>query len=377
MNDLDELVPDFLVPGQRPAPPCRTEVSSAPAFLDEDWDVETPPVEPMFVSVLNGLPLLYAGESHMLYGEGGSGKSWFAYHAAAEVAASGAVVVLIDYESNRRTVRERLKALGVTREVAGRIAHWKTSANLMSGREGRTALDAWLAQHRPALIVLDSVAKSMAASSLSENDPGEYIRWQQQVVEPWTSRHITSLLIDHTGHQGGNRPGSGRPAARGASSKKDQVSGASYFFEVKTHWTRYNSGEAMLTTTKDREGHRKAWSPAATMTVHVADHGRSVTVCLTAPTTQQTQAAASPPHLAYMAEVYALLSDNTASPLTGNKVAEHFQGLNKSKGTASHALKALVAEGYVEASEPGLRGAIYYRAVKPYLKAPDELSELF
>ena len=65
-------------------------------------------------------------------------------------------------------------------------------------------------------------------------------------MEPWTSQHITSLLIDHTGHQGSNRPGSGRPAARGASSKKDQVSGASYFFEVKTHWTRYNDGEATL-----------------------------------------------------------------------------------------------------------------------------------
>ena len=113
------------------------------------------------------------------------------------------------------------------------------------------------------------------------------------------------------------------------------------------------------------------------MTVRVTDHGRSVTVCLTAPTTQQTQAAASPPHPAYMAEVYELLCDNAASPLTGNKVAEHVQGLNKSKGTASHALKALVAEGYVEASDPGLRGAIFYCPVKAYPKAPDELSELF
>lgn len=377
MNDLDELVPNFLVPGQRVAPPCRADGSSAPAFLDEDWDVESPPVEPRFVTVLNGMPMLYVGESHMVYGEGGSGKSWFAYHAAAEVAAFGSVVVLIDYESNRRTVRERLKALGVTREVAGRIAYWKTSESLMSGREGRVVLDAWLARHRPALIVLDSVAKSMAASSLSENDPGEYIRWQQQVVEPWTSQHITSLLIDHTGHQGANKPGSGRPAARGASSKKDQVSGASYFFEVKTHWTRYNDGEATLTTTKDREGHRKAWTPAATMTVCVADQGRSVRVSLTAPTTQQTQAAATPPHLAYMEEVYELLKVNVADPLSGNKVGKHFEGLHRSKATADFALKALVTEGYVEASEPGLRGAIHYRPVRPYPKAPDELSELF
>lgn len=365
--------PTFLVNDGAELRQVAVQDHSQPTFLDEDWDVETPPVVPALVSVAGGLPLLYAGESHMVYGEGGSGKSFFAAHAAAEVARGGGIVLLIDYESNRRTVRERLKALGVTREEAGRIAYWKTSASLLDGRPDRKVLDAWIRRAHPSLVVLDSVAKSMAAAALNESDPGEYIRWQQQVVETWTSQRITSLLIDHTGHQGGSRPGSGRPAARGASSKKDQVSGASYYFEVRKHWTRYSDGEATLTVTKDREGHRKAWSLAATLTVMVAEAGKCVNITLNSGQPQAPKPVATP-HIAYMAPVYELLRANQAAPLTGYKVAQHFEARSMSKGAVSQALKALVTEGFVEASEPGPRGRILYRPIKPYPSAQPRLT---
>lgn len=350
-----------------PGEPCLpAPVWQTPTFLSDDWDDNTPPVRPALVPVQGGMPLLYAGESHMLYGEGGSGKSWTAYYAAAVVARGGGLVLLIDRESNRRTVRDRLKALGVSKEEAGRIAYWKTHESLMAGRNGRRHLDSWLATHSVTLIVLDSVAKDMAAAGLSENDPGEYIRWQQAVVEPWTAARITSLLIDHTGHAGAQRAPGARVAARGASSKKDQVSGASYYFEVLEHWTRHNSGRAQLTTVKDREGHRKAWTRAAMMTVEVQDSGERVRIILDASEGSEQRPTHSPSLLRVMEEVSQLLVANDANPLTGNKVGQHFKNQEKSPVVADRALKALVGEGFASASEPGLRGAVHYRSVKPF-----------
>lgn len=362
--DADMTPTFFGTPTPEPCLPAA--VGQTPTFLSDDWDDNTPPVRPALVPVQGGMPLLYAGKSHMLYGEGGSGKSWTAYYAAAVVARGGGLVLLIDRESNRRTVRERLKALGVTKEEAGRIAYWKTHESLMAGRHGRRYLDSWLAAYSVTLIVLDSVAKDMAAAGLSENDPGEYIRWQQAVVEPWTAARITSLLIDHTGHAGAQRTPGARVAARGASSKKDQVSGASYYFEVLEHWTRHNSGRAQLTTVKDREGHRKAWTRAAMMTVEVQDGGERVRIALDASEQPGQPSRHSPSLLRVMEEVSQLLVANDADPLTGNKVGQHFKNQDKSPVVADRALKVLVAEGFASASEPGLRGAVHYRSVKSF-----------
>lgn len=363
--------PEFIAPRAsllETAP--RPTGDTFPEFLSDGWDDNTPPVKPTLVAVEGGLPLLYAGESHLLYGESGKGKSFLAYFAAAQVAAAGGIVVLIDRESNRRTVRDRLKALGVNRAQAGRIAYWKPSGSLMPDQPARSQLDTWLARYDVELVILDSVSKDLAAAGLGENDPGEYVRWQQHVVEPWTTRRITSLLIDHVGHQGSQR----LAAPRGASSKKDQVSGMALFFRSVKQFTRDSSGRAELVCAKDREGYREDGKVVAVMHVEVADGGESVTIRLTAPDGQESEAARAPQvdsDAEYRKLVTDLLLEHHHDPLTGNQLATRVKGLpGRSAIPAARVLKSLVAEGLVSASAPGLRGAIHYRLAERHPDVP-------
>jgi len=364
----DDHAPAFLH-GTGPAVPAAFRKPEGPKFLDADWDEEEPEVVPCICEVTGGRPLFYDGESHMIYGEGGIGKSWLGYVVCAQVAAAGGIAAILDYESNRRTVRLRMKALGVTREQASRIAYWKVTGSLMPGRLPRVALDEWIAERQPTFLMLDSVAKSMGAAGMNESDPSAYVIWQQQVVEPWTSLRITSLIIDHIGHINEDHRRAGRtPAARGASSKKDQVSGASYYFEVDEKWSRQNNGHGLLSRMKDREGWGRTGDPAAEVVVTVADLGAAVRIELVAPTEKADRTPFVPRYTWYMEAVCDLLATERDG-LTASKVGAHFRDAGKSAGYADVALKTLVREGHVEVGEPGLRGARLCKVVKVYTAA--------
>lgn len=71
--------PDFLGDDAAARSKATAPAAEGPQFMDADWDDETPMVEPTLMPVDGGLPLLYAGESHMVYGQGGEGKSWLGY----------------------------------------------------------------------------------------------------------------------------------------------------------------------------------------------------------------------------------------------------------------------------------------------------------
>ncbi|GGN07725.1 hypothetical protein GCM10009721_39240 [Terrabacter tumescens] len=367
-DDTEEAwsAPDFLADEGRVEVAAPAEDNSFPRFLSEAWDDDSPAVRPSLVPVQGGLPLLYAGESHLLFGQSGSGKSWLGYHMAAQVAADGGIALLIDRESNPRTIRTRLKALGVTRAQAGRIGYWKPSGSLMPGQPARRHLDTWLSRFHVELILLDSVSKDLAAAGFGENDPGEYVKWQQHVVEPWTGRRIASVLIDHVGHQAPQRIA----MPRGASSKKDQISGSALYFRIVTQFSRASSGSAELVSIKDREGYRQDGEVAAVMHVEVADGGQQVGIRLSVPDARATSVIVSSPETQedeYRELVAGLLRENDEAPLIGNQLAEKMKGLpGRFPPPASRALKWLVQEGYASASAPGLRGAIHYRLIKPY-----------
>lgn len=362
--------PEFLAPvvGSINPPPTPP---SGPTFMSDDWDEEVPEKLPTLLPVEGGIPLLYQGESHLLYGEGGTGKSWLCYKACAEEAAAGRISVIVDYESNRATVRARLKLLGVTKAQAGRIAYWRISGSLMSGDEGR-CLAEFIAKHNAVLVVLDSVSKALAAAGLGENDPNEYIRWDNAVVVPLTLRGVTSLLIDHIGHQadvpgGGNRRA---PRARGASSKAHQVSGAAYFFETQEHWTKDSNGRATVTCMKDREGTRKVGAVAANVVVTVGD-GR-VDMALHAPAAGANGSAPAPKRFTWYMEYLSKYLEGLAEPVSNSAVEAHVKAESRDRNMARSGLESLVREGFVVV-EAGPRNAKLNRVVKPYRMAEDPL----
>lgn len=261
----------------------RPSLAELPEFLDKDWDEDVPVIKPTILPVAGGHPFFYEGESHSLSGPGGAGKTFLAAFAIASLVRNNkaATAVFVDYEGNRASFKERMKALGVTRSEAARIAYWSLSCSLMSNTASGRAWLNWVDLYLPGFVVIDSVSKACAAAGLNDDNNPEYQRWDNGVIVPLTQRGITTLRIDHTGHASMTGSGGSRP--RGASAKTDAVSGAAFLFQPIEHWTRENDGSARIKCLKDRFGHHKAGAIVALLNVIVQDAGRKLTMELVAP----------------------------------------------------------------------------------------------
>lgn len=354
--------PLFLAAADKERPAGPVEVMGGPRFLSDLWDEDLPEVVPTLLPVMGGKPLLYKGESHSVYGEGGSGKTWFGYLAVKQVAAEGGIVLIVDYESNVRTALLRLRSFGVTKEDVSRIAYWSFSDSLMPGTESGKAFAAWVDNHGPTFVLIDSVARALATAGFDENKNQDFNLWDAGVLAKLTAKRVTSLVIDHTGHLPDGR--SGPAKAIGASSKANRLSGASYYFDAIAHWTRESNGVARLTCMKDREGHRAKGSIAAEMHVMVHDGGTRLDVELRLP---ERTAAGKTKLTGYWRGVSKLLSEAT-EPMSGNKVAQALleDGMSSAKRLTPGVLKEMETEGYVR-HEPGPRGAKMYSLARPYL----------
>jgi len=282
-DDFDDI-PAYLNGDQESRQPAvEVALPALPTFLADDWDEETPITLPTLLQVEDGLPLFYAGESHSVSGPGGSGKTWLAAKTMADLVANDptAVAVFVDYEGNRGSFKERMKSLGVTKAQAGRIAYWSLGESLMKKTPTGKRWLAWLDEHKPSFVCIDSVSKACAAAGIND-ETNDFQVWDNGVIVEMTQRRITSLRIDHTGHK--SIGGSGGSRARGHSTKDQAISGASYLFECREHWTRTSDGSASLKVLKDRHGSHKAGAVAAIITVVVEDEGRKVSMSLKAPT---------------------------------------------------------------------------------------------
>ena len=343
-------------------PVKEEEGSDTPSFLDADWDEDEDPAVPELVPVEGGLPLFYVGQSHMIAGKGGSGKSFLLQHAIKEVVSGGGTALLIDYEQSRAVVRRRLKALGVTKADAGRIAYWRIVGPLRGPR--MNTLNRWVEKYRPDLTVLDGVAKSMRAAGLSESDNSDYHQWDSEVVVPFTLRGLCIALIDHTGHGDGMNGSTTARRARGASSKADAVSGASYLFETTKPWSTRESGSAKLTVLKDREGARRVGDIAAIIDVGVEDEGRKVSIKLRVqdPTDDPKSPEFTPSVLMERVSEYLETNGRASKRVVCDKVS----GKNEFIRVA---LDKLVEMGYVRLVPEAARGgSAPYESVRRYVK---------
>jgi hypothetical protein len=340
---------------------------------DEDWDREDRDDRPGLVPVEGGLPLLYRGKSHLVFGAG-TGKSWFVLSCVAQVLRAGQKVLYLGYEMNRAQVKARLRALGVTREQAAGLAYWRVTGGF-SGDQLR-ALGLLTGVYRFALVALDSVSKAMATLNLNENRDRDYQQFDDAFVIPLTFRDITVLMIDHAGHdQGGKSP-------RRVSGKRDVVSGASYHFTVKPAniWTRDRDGQAEVTVQEDRGGYRAPGSIAAVMRVAVHDGGARLDIRLQTPTAATGQATATAPRgrtpFDYADGIVRHLEGRASGTDSGKGITER-AGLGRNTAVRE-ALQYLVAQGYVEAV-PGRGGGMDYRlaAGRTYRGADDPNSDTF
>lgn len=366
-DPFTQEVPLYLVgTDQSPRSETATAVVQMPSFLDADWEEVEVTIEPSILHVAGGRPLMYPGHSHCIAGRGGSGKTWICAHCVVEFIRNnpGSIAVYVDYEDTRATFKARMKSLGVSKAEAGRIAYWKVSASLLEGSPVGKRWLAWVDEHRPGLVILDSVAKCCAAAGLNDELNPDFHRWDNGVIVPLTNRGITTIRIDHTGH-GGLGSSSG-DRERGASGKKDAVSGASYLWKVKEHWTRYSDGYGELVCLKSRHGAHKEATVVAEVRVTVMDEGANVRMSLTAPV---LTSAGSIRKTWYMEQVSKFL-ERTEGPASQSAIERAKIGKTQ---CVRDAIAALVGEGYVNRQQQGQ--SMLHTSIRPYRQDDDPMAE--
>lgn len=233
-----------------------------PVWFDTDWDKEFVPPEPQWVSVTGSAPLFFPGEVHLIYCRPGRGKTWLGMYSALSLALQGERSLYIDFENTMPLATHRLKLLGASLSDSESIAYMKTYDSL-SGLAGEDIVE-WVRVNEVKFVVIDSVARALAAAGLDENSNSE-VNVFFAGLEKLREMGASVLLLDHVGHKS---DGVDLPSPRGASAKVDQVAVAYYFDQVEA-WKANQSGFAHLVTKKCRFGVRAEGDVAAKMTVDV------------------------------------------------------------------------------------------------------------
>src|SRR6266540_1324426 len=145
--------------------------------------------------------LLYRGGLHSLAGPPDCGKSTLLYLWALELLAQGQRVVLLDEESGREQVTEKLLALGATPELLApdRLIYQDFPARTWDHADHQ-ALAELLERTRPALLGLDSAGAFLAVAGLSENE-SEHVTGFYKAVLLHTARtwNAAVVVLDHQG----------------------------------------------------------------------------------------------------------------------------------------------------------------------------------
>lgn len=323
--------------------------TAAPAVPPEEcfqdlWDADLPAVRPELAAIEGGdLPLLYGGgRSHLLFGAGGTGKSWIAETIALSVLAAdpAATVVWIDLEMTLPELVGRAKALGATRAQAARIFRQPLEGPLTAALG---ALRARWAARPPTLVVLDSMAQALSGAGANENDNSEVGAWWGGALTPMAKMGAQSILVlDHVAKP---QPGSGlAPAARGAGAKINLISGAAWSLQTKEPFSCGQRGSVELVVAKDRHGARTVGDVAAVAVVVPGPDG-SLAISLRAPEAPSGQAFRP---TAAMASIAEWLARNGPANTTQIRGAMTFR-----PATVAAAIEALVAEGCIATTTTG------------------------
>jgi AAA domain len=209
----------------------------------------------------DGIPLptfladgyLYAGQLHFIAGPPDSGKSTIALWCALLELRAGRPVLLLDEESGRESVAEKLRDLGAQPEELARL-HYAEFPSRTWDANDLAALTQLVEEVQPGLIIFDSMAAFMARAGLEENDAKDVTTFTNEVMLPLARKHRAAVVyLDHV-----TKDGNGGRYARGSGAKLASVDVA-YTLDLVTPFSRNQSGLVRLTVTKDRRGylHRK------------------------------------------------------------------------------------------------------------------------
>lgn len=260
-ND-EKLAAQYEAAGRRPGDSWRLRDYSdliAEVFAGE---VEQP--TPTVMPRVDGAAMFYAGKTHSVYGEPGSGKSWLVLAAAAEQITAGRHVLYLDYEDDPQSTFLRLRQLGVGSDVIARyFSYQQPDDHPAMPRAGvtspvlsavRDVFDETLAAHDYSLVVLDGVTNALSLAGYNGNDNSEATMWNREVPR-YIADHTDDAAVVMVDHLAKSRQGSspGRYAI-GAQSKLGDITGAAYRVDVVDDPAAVTHARIDVIVTKDRHG---------------------------------------------------------------------------------------------------------------------------
>jgi len=329
----------------------------------------------------DGVCLLYAGRLHSLHGESESGKSMVALAEVARLLAAGKRVLVLDFESDARTVVSRVVALGAPAAAIRERLRYVRPQEPPTDAAGREALDALLSE-RYALAVIDGVTDALGMFGTSSLDLDEVSRFMREFPRRIARETgAATVLIDHVTKSSDTR---GRFAI-GSQAKLNALDGAAYVVEIGKPLGLGMRGSVKLRIAKDRPGSiRPACGPyrsgdrtqiAAEVTFDATGNDGRTLVTVEPPTSligQEPREAAPFRPTTLMERASEHLAQQS-EPTTTSHLCELIGGR---KENALLAVDALVAEGFVH-QVAGPRGAKLLTLARQYRQADDPKSDRY
>lgn len=213
------------------------------ALIAAGLEPERPTVAPVLP---NGGCLLYGGRLNEIHGEPCVGKTNVALALCLPLLREGRGILYVDPEDTARSAVRRLLAFGA--EPAQVVAHFHHTQ--CPEVQDYPRLIAWATSARPALVVIDGCAEILASLGLDENDPGDFLSFCRDRLQPFTELGCAVLLADHVVK---SAEGRGR-WARGTGAKMGKYDGVSYSVELGKSYSPSLPGHVRLRIAKDRNG---------------------------------------------------------------------------------------------------------------------------
>ena len=215
----------------------------------------------------DGSGLFYPGEVNGVHGASGSGKTWFALHGCVQEVRAGQHVVYVDHEGNPRSIVRRLLALGLSADEVHDRFHYVQPETAF--HEGGEALVTLVRDLQPTLVVIDSTGEGLALQGANPNADEEVARWFQQVPRRLAALGPSIGLIDH-----GAKASGSELWPIGSQRKRAAISGAQYYVETMSEFSREKAGALRAICAKDRGGYYTVGQTIAILHVTPEDDGR-------------------------------------------------------------------------------------------------------
>jgi hypothetical protein len=324
----------------------------------------------------DGICLFYAGETHQIFGEPGSGKSLVAQAVAVEVLQAGGRVCYLDFESRGASVLARLRALGATVEqILAGLDYIRPDSGLTAVPDLRAYREVLARTYT--LAVIDGVTEAMALVSGQVNGTPDapvvhFNRQLSRALADCTGAAV--VMIDHVTKSKDTR---GR-YSYGSQHKLGVTRGTSFAVSALQLPLPGRIGKVELRLTKDNEGGLgphcgpvvNGTQHAATFTFDATGEDGQTTVQVQAPSAEGEDRGPFRPTVKMEQASRAL--EGAGEDLSQVSITAAIGG-NKTAGIA--AITVLVTEGYVHRYTRGR--ATMHKSVKAYRQTQDPLSDCY